>query len=572
MEIKYILNINIKDTLQCYKGAAAYFRRPNKSVLIILLSLMISPLTGLSQNFYLFGDKTYGGNKAESLGNILLLNDSTLVIGGYTNTNVNGDKTDSLCGDSIVTLYDSWLLKIDTAFNVLWQKDLGGNRSDVWPWFKRSNNDSQVLFSISSESDSSCEKSEDVRSPQEFDYWTGVLDSDGNVVWEKTYGGLGIDLGCKIIELTSGEFIICGESDSPIGADKTVVNYGGRDYWILKLDTLGNKIWDKVFGGSGYDWAQTHLFDLIATDDNGLILAGTTASPLSGTISEISRGSQDIWIAKIDNAGNQIWDRRYGGTSYDYAKRIIQTHDNSYLICGTTNSPQGLDVSEVSLGDNDFWIIKVDSVGNKIWDKRYGGTGKEIAMWVEQDFDGSFWIGGTVEGDSSIDVSEQSYGLKDYWILKVDSIGNKLWDKRFGGPGQDVLTSFVILPDSSLMLFGWADSGISAVKTDIGKGLIDYWLVHFKYGNIPTGTNEIHSDTNSLSIFPNPANDFITIKLNDNVEFRHFLLHDATGRTVLKKLISKSITIDISNIPPGIYFYEVREPKGEKVFGKLVKI
>ena len=141
----------------------------------------------------------------------------------------------------------------------------------------------------------------------------------------------------------------------------------------------------------------------------------------------------------------------------------------------------------------------------------------DVAYWLEQDYDGGYWIGGSTNADSSsFDISEPSYGLWDYWLIKIDSVGNKLFDKRFGGPGDDILYSFVIMPDSSMMLFGEGDSGISSVKTDAGKGLTDYWLVHFYYGsNPPVSVTEIN-DTGFISIYPNPATDVISFSVSGN--------------------------------------------------------
>jgi len=211
-------------------------------------------------------------------------------------------------------------------------------------------------------------------------------------------------------------------------------------------------------------------------------------------------------------------------------------------------------------------------MGNKMWDKRYGGTGWDFGYWIEQDFDGGYWVGGYTQTDSiSFDISEPSYGGDDYWLIKIDSLGNKLFDKRFGGPGDDILRSFIILPDSSVMLFGEGDSGTSSIKTDVGKGLSDYWLIHFYYGNNPpVSVTEIH-ETEMISVYPNPATDILSFSANNNFSVEKIWLYDVTGRLIIEESVNNDSNINISSFSPAIYFYEIQSTKGERVFGKFLK-
>ncbi|MBL0343628.1 MAG: T9SS type A sorting domain-containing protein [Bacteroidetes bacterium] len=298
---------------------------------------------------------------------------------------------------------------------------------------------------------------------------------------------------------------------------------------------------------------------------------GYTASPVSGNISQPSQGGMDIWLIKIDSSGNKLWDQRFGGSGSDLPRKIIPTTDKGYILCGRTFSPQSGDVSEPPHGLRDMWVIKLDSVGNKLWDKRYGGTGINDANWIEQDFDGGYLIGGTTTSPISLDVSESPFGVGDYWIIKTDSIGNKIWDKRFGGPGDNILTCFALLPDSSIMLFGYADSGTTSVKTHPGNGLTDYWLVHFKYNNSPIGINELSYDNQSISIYPNPVTDELLLHSQSNLPLQYFRLYDLTGRLVYEQLEFDEKTVNISQLKPAIYFYQILGSRNNFYNGKLLK-
>ncbi|MBA3285121.1 MAG: T9SS type A sorting domain-containing protein, partial [Nitrosopumilus sp.] len=381
----------------------------------------------------------------------------------------------------------------------------------------------------------------------------------------------GIEEGGIIKQLNNEEYIVCGNSTSGIDGDKTQVNFGARDFWLVKMDSIGNKVWDFVYGGTLTELAGNGLNSLLSLPDGNFIFGGTTNSPLSGNISDTSKGGFDVWILNIDSFGNIIWDKRFGGSSADKVKHISQTRDKGYIICSETNSPQSGDVSDTSRGGiSDFWILKIDSVGNKLWDKRYGGNQLDIPMKIVEDFDGGYWVGGITNSDLGAEISEPPIGDFDYWIIKIDSIGNKIWDKRFGGPSGNFLTDFILLPDSSIMLFGSADSGTSSIKTDPGKGASDYWLVHFYYGPNPVGIKDVNETIYNYSVYPNPASYFITIEMKENNNPFTFTLKDLVGRKILSRHIQSNQTIDISEYPSSLYLYEIITNENIVLNGKIV--
>ncbi|MFI5220095.1 MAG: T9SS type A sorting domain-containing protein [Bacteroidia bacterium] len=521
-----------------------------------------------AQSFILYGDKTFGGDQLEMSQNILYDGNDNFIIGGFSATNINGDKTDSLCDPAFE---DIWILKIDTAFNIIWQNSMGGESFDLFPRMSFLTGQEAIVFSNSADSDSaSCDKSENNRGSR--DYWVCLVDSSGNKLWDKTLGGFDQDHGPCIVQLSTGKYIVSGSSNSTIGGDKTVLNNGSSDFWTLKLDSLGNKLWDKVYGGTDQEMEGSNdEFSVLACSGDDFILAGVTLSPISGDVSDSSRGLEDIWIIKCDSSGNKKWDRRFGGSSNDRPAHIINTIDNGFILCGNTSSPQDGDVSEPPRGSADWWVIKMDSLGNKQWDRRYGGNQWDRSYFIKEVAGEGYWICGGTSSDSSFEVSEPTYGFGDFWMLKIDSVGNKLWDKRFGANGTDMLINFVILPDTSIVLCGYADSGASAVKTDVGKGGYDYWLVHFKYGYNTVSVNELTNPNNSVTVFPNPAQDIINITSTQNFTADLFVLYDATGRKVIEQKINKTATVNVSQLRQGIYFYEVRDREGRKVYGKLIK-
>lgn len=546
-----------------------------KSTLLIIYCLLIVSICK-AQTFTLYGDKTFGGNRSESRPYIRNSGNNTFVLAGTSDSYLNQDVTDATCDSG---KRDIWLLKMDTGNNIVWNYCFGAIGAEDFPWFIQTSNN-QFLFTCNHRADSSCDKTEHYRgypAPSgtfNYDYWICLVDSDGTKLWDKTLGTNDADYRPEAVQLTTGEFLICGQAYDTINNDKTVPNYGWEDYWAIKLDAAGNKIWDKVYGGSGSEFVDQggsiRGFDLLAIEEGGFVIAGTTESPASGLVTDTSRGQMDFWIIKCDSAGNRVWDRRYGGNKLDRCSRIIATQEGEYIVCGTTNSFQGLDVSQSGFGGSDAWVIKLDSLGHKQWDKRYGGFGNEIAGWIEEAPGGGYWIGGKTNSDSSYDVSENGYGAFDYWMLKIDSAGNKLWDKRFGGPGFEDLFNFIIMPDSSIYICGDAQPGTSAVKTDPGKGTFDYWVVHFKYTDpVIIGINESLFIIPQLSVTPNPVKDNCTVTCAVNNAI--LTLYDITGRALLHQAFTGITQVDISNLANGVYIAEVKDKQGRNVKAKLVK-
>ena len=152
----------------------------------------------------------------------------------------------------------------------------------------------------------------------EKDLWVIKLDHQGDMIWDRTYGGINNDWANSLIQTTNGGYAVAGLTGSK-GAGKS-------DFWVIKLDSQGDMIWDRTFRGSDIDGA----YSLIQTTDGGYTVAGWTSSKGAGKL--------DFWVIKLDHQGNTIWDRTYGGNGYDWAESLIQTTDGGYVVAGFTSS------------------------------------------------------------------------------------------------------------------------------------------------------------------------------------------------------------------------------------------
>lgn len=293
------------------------------------------------------------------------------------------------------------------------------------------------------------------------------------IEWQNTIGGGNNDDVNDIKKTTDGGYILAGSSASNISGDKTENCIGADDYWIVKIDSVGNIQWQNTIGGDVDDV----LYAVQQTSDGGYILGGHSYSDISGDKTENNNGSVDMWIVKTDAAGNIQWQNTIGGTGIDFLNSMQQTLDGGFILGSRSKSNISVDKTENCIGGFDYWIIKTDTVGNIEWQNTIGGNGDDFLFSVQQTTDEGFIIGGYSISNISGDKTENSIGDFDYWIVKTDKFGNIQWQNTIGGNLNDACYSATQTIDGGYILGGYSLSGISGDKTEASLGDRDYWLV-----------------------------------------------------------------------------------------------
>ena len=304
----------------------------------------------------------------------------------------------------------------------------------------------------------------------------------GELDWVKTYGGSNEDEALSVVLANDGGYLVLGNTRSTDG-DVTGKTATDLDYWLLKLDANGEKIWDRTYGGSQDDKAA----NIANTSDGGYIISGYTASN-DGDVSE-NAGFHDFWIVKIDGSGDIQWERSWGFEGDDRGFHVIQTSDGGYfasgeLDVGPLEDGEGNDLTEDqnkasqhSLGD--YWGIKMDADGNKIWRRFFGGGNVDESRDVLQTSDGGFLLIGNSES-SDFDISN-ARGANDYWVIKISSEGDMLWEKSFGGSESDFTFSVAEASNGNFIITG--DTRSSDFDVSSLKGNADVWAVKFNGSN-----------------------------------------------------------------------------------------
>jgi hypothetical protein len=216
---------------------------------------------------------------------------------------------------------------------------------------------------------------------------------------------------------------VAGQSFSSASGNVTAANHGDNDYWIVKLDAAGNIVWNKLLGGSGTEAAQA----VQQTADGGYIIAGYSVSSASGNVTGTNHGTYDYWIIKLDASGNIVWNKLLGGTSQDEGHSIVQAADGGYVVAGYASSSESGNVTELNHGSFDYWIVKLDTGGNIVWDRLLGGTINDYPYSLQRTADGGYIIAGYSGSSNDGDISANNHGGFDYWIIKLDAGGNVVY-------------------------------------------------------------------------------------------------------------------------------------------------
>lgn len=379
--------------------------------------------------------------------------------------------------------------------DILWEKSFGGRHADYLT-DAQATPDYGYILAGSSLSKNSGNKLDD--NVGDLDYWIWKMNEDGDLEWQKSFGGAGTDFLQSIKLTRDGGFILAGTSNSEKGFDKKDDCKGQEDFWIIKLNPGGGQQWQKTIGGS----SQEKLHSIYQTKDGGYILGGSSSSDISGDKTQNCYGSLDYWVVKLDGDGAIEWQQTIGGVFFDELRSIEQTIDGGYVLGGYSNSPKSGNKTDDNFGIGDFWVLKLDKKGNIDWQKTIGGNQDDDLFVVHQAYDKGFLLGGNSNSASSFEKKVSNSNGTDFWVVKLTEDGDMSWQEAYNIGKVDVLTSLIENVDHSILLGGFAQS-----EVEIGK-----------------------NDDKEI-------NDFIAIKIKENGEELWRKSVGSAGEDVLKKVI-----------------------------------
>jgi hypothetical protein len=311
--------------------------------LLTLAAFLITGLLAYTQTTF---EKDYdgGGNDSDEARCMIASSDGGYVMAGA-----------SWLNDDVG--YEMTIMKTDGDGNWQWTKTYGIGSMNI-----------EVAYGVAETSDGGfimTGGTDGFSGGDDTDMWVIRTDENGDSLWAKTYGGDGMDYGFSGMQTSDGGFIFAGSTTS-FGA-------GGDDVYLVKTDDQGNEQWYKTFGTQMAEGA----YHVTQTSDGGYIIAGAAANYM------------DFYIIKTDASGNEEWSQILGGGATEEAYWVIETEDGGYAVTGGTQS--------IGAGNYDVWLVILDEDGEVVWDKTYGGSAKDKGWSVFQTSDGGYFITGYSE-------------------------------------------------------------------------------------------------------------------------------------------------------------------------------
>ncbi len=372
----------------------------------------------------------YGGELDDCSYDIQLTADGGYVVAGYTRNDVAG-------------VTDFLIVKLDSEGIMEWESKFGEGKPEH-AYTVQQTSDGGYIVAGEKRIHTEFFDEYGFTSSYKYDFWILKLDSFGELEWEKLYGGDDYDRANSIIETSDGGYVVAGHAQS-YGAEYDPEPNAKKDLWIMKLESDGEQAWERLYGDpdSG-DGAKS----VKETADGGYIVAGFTAMD--------GNGDYDFWVLKLDEFGRLDWEETYGGNYPEVAYSIDLTSDGGYVVAGETWS--------YGAGNNDFWVLKLNSIGHVAWSNTFGDDRFEGAKSVQQTSDNGYIVAGY--------TTSFGEGNRDCWLLRLNSDGSERWARAYGGESWDSANSVKQTADGSFI--------VSADSSSAGAGELDLLIFNME--------------------------------------------------------------------------------------------
>jgi hypothetical protein len=523
---------------------------PNFRILTFLSVLFAFLTSSISAQPAIQWQKALGGTNVEEATSLQPTKDGGLIVAGWSNSN-DGDVSGNHGG------YDCWIVKLDPFGMVQWQKNYGGSGNDE-AWSVQLTNDGGYIVAGRTNSNDG-----DVSGNHgDWDCWIVKLDSVGTIQWQKSLGGSGADQAADIQSTSDGGYIVAGGSLSNDG--DVSGNYGNGDLWVVKLNDIGEIQWQECLGGGSSEYANS----IRSTIDGGYIVAGATGSD-DGDVAGSSFGGIDEWIIKLSSDGAIQWQKCLGGEfpisgveGDDQAADIQLAGDGGYIVAGYTNSNDW----EVSgnHGVFDAWVVKLDSTGTIQWQKCLGGSKLDVGTYIQPTSDAGYIMSGYTSSNDG-EVSGNHGGYFDAWVVKLDNTGAIQWQKCLGGSNGDKMSSLYPTPDGGYFMAGYSSSSDGDVSGNHGNA--DFWVIKLS----PVTAVQDNLNESGCTLYPNPAIDYVQVKMDDSNSNIQVTLFDVLGRQVRHQQLETGENINVSTLAPSVYIVKILTSEGKAFEKKIVK-
>lgn len=393
-------------------------------------------------NFTAF-NKNFGAGSDDWVKDVAQTIDGGYVIAGYSNTTISGQM-------------DMHVIKVDDKGNKVFDKIIGGSDEDFAYSVKATPDGGCIVAGYTESNDGDI-----TGNHGQGDLLVIKLNNSGDISWKKILGGSSSDGLYAHIALVSDGYVITSNAASIDGDVSN--NKGSTDVWVVKLNFNGEKAWDRSYGGS----LTEDVSDVIATAEGGFTILATSLSS-NGDVPS-NQGQLDLWVLRLDAAGNKLWSKTIGGSNIEEAGGVAPTVDGGWIVTSSSSSTNG-DFA-AGYGDNDIWVFKLNASGSIVWKKNFGGSKADLISpsAIQGSFDGHYLIAGMTASKDG-DITQAQPGGFDFFVLKLTDAGNKLGFKCFGGNSTDWYPTLAPSNDCSFVLAGTSESNNGDIPGNFGSG------------------------------------------------------------------------------------------------------
>ncbi len=496
----------------------------------ILYALTAACCLHLSAQPTIQWQRSYGGSDVDRGTKIIALDNGGYIIVGTT-TSTNGDATGCMSSISRV-----WVLHLDAQGDLLWQRCYGGSGNQIFPYVTATSDGGFAIACRTNSTDG------DITTPLgSTDIWVFKIDLQGDLIWERSIGGAAGDDCRGIVSGEDGSLYVFGLTSS---SELPGFHAPGIDNYLAKLSPNGVLLNQRCYGGTAVDAA----YSMSITPDQQVILMGITSST-DGDV--LVGGDSQRWIVAVGPDLEILWQRTLISAPTGNQAHAVKTLSGDLLAVGATTSTEGEIIH--LWGEQDMFAVRLNEDLELLHSTAFGGSDDE-SIWhlLSTPSGGLLAIGNTSSQDGQITDPK---GMQDAWLVSLDDTLGLRWMRNFGGSQDDGFFGGAFTVDGGVILTGYSSSLDGDVTNNQGNW--DLWVV--KLGPDAVGVPE-DTASPSLSIFPNPANDHVTIAWKHAAERLRVI--DALGRVVHQgnELTGmQQLQLPITDWASGVYTVQVEQ-------------
>lgn len=490
---------------------------------------------------------SFGGLGEDYAKDCIMLNDTQLVVCGKTLSNEG-----LFSGNSGLT--DGFYAQTDHVGNIEILRCFGGQLEDEITGALRLND---TLFYLLGNASSPFGGISSVYGQTDVNLLS--VNIEGQIPQVLALGGPGEEI-FKVVKQYNNGLAIGSNSNSQNFMIQNPL--GDNDFWITMLDSNFQLIQQWNYGTNNKDF----LYDMEIVPLRKRAFVGNSRQDIiNDTI--ISNGDYDMYAVCTDTSGVVLWQRLYGGSGFDVAKKVKDIGSGNYIIMGETDSNDS--IAAGNHGGRDHLILRTDTIGNIVWSKVIGGEGDDFITDAEFDPDGSGIIisGYSYSSTGDFSIHYGSTNFSDGIIYKIDFEGNIQWLKLIGGSNDDKVNSIEFIDGVRFLISGDTKSTDGDFTNNAGN--TDAFMAMLST-DITIAAPQKES-IKKASIFPNPANDFVNIVTHSN-DNSIVSVTDISGKLIIQNQTNgnQSLGLNLNNLTKGLYLVRIEGVSGVEVY-KLIK-